>query len=239
MFFYEKVSDQSTTEEPMPATEPEEELWEGGKDTTVHIVIVSLWFWWREVVLISLVTALVFHVFITRQVTRALINFSFGINDSFTFQVVKVLQTRWIIEFQKRTSAMNLLPLLDRRTNNPQTIVPIEDANQTPNSRETVETSPEVQTLLSSSSEPVIAPYVSRYLTDFEPIQCLGRGGFGVVFEVRNRLDDCHYAVKRIQLPNTEAARQKVMREVKVSYLKCLYLVIRVHVMSFFIISRH
>lgn len=59
--------------------------------------------------------------------------------------------------------------------------------------------------------------FVSRYLTDFEPIQCLGRGGFGLVFEVRNRLDDCHYAVKRIQLPNSEEAREKVMREVKVS----------------------
>lgn len=58
--------------------------------------------------------------------------------------------------------------------------------------------------------------FVSRYLTDFEPIQCLGRGGFGLVFEVRNRLDDCHYAVKRIQLPNSEEAREKVMREVKV-----------------------
>ena len=35
-----------------------------------------------------------------------------------------------------------------------------------------------------------IVDYVSRYLEDFEAIQCLGRGGFGLVFEVRNRLDD-------------------------------------------------
>lgn len=73
-------------------------------------------------------------------------------------------------------------------------------------------------------SPPTVMPYVSRYLTDFEPIQCLGRGGFGLVFEVRNRLDDCHYAVKRIQLPNSEEAREKVMREVKVivDILLCL-----------------
>ena len=113
---------------------------------------------------------------------------------------------------------MNLLPILDRRSDNPETVVAIEDASHTPKQRETVEPTPEIQTTLPSGSESAITPYVSRYLTDFEPIQCLGRGGFGVVFEVRNRLDDCHYAVKRIQLPNTEAARQKVMREVKVNF---------------------
>ncbi|CAL8274045.1 unnamed protein product [Merluccius merluccius] len=57
--------------------------------------------------------------------------------------------------------------------------------------------------------------YVSRYLTDFEPVQCLGRGGFGIVFEARNQVDDCNYAIKRIRLPNREVAREKVMREVK------------------------
>ncbi|KAK5616256.1 hypothetical protein CRENBAI_015164 [Crenichthys baileyi] len=70
------------------------------------------------------------------------------------------------------------------------------------------------------SKEPVamenrFSEYVSRYLTDFEPVQCLGRGGFGVVFEARNKVDDCNYAIKRIRLPNRELAREKVMREVK------------------------
>uniref|UniRef100_A0A8C0MLS4 PRKR-like endoplasmic reticulum kinase n=2 Tax=Canis lupus familiaris TaxID=9615 RepID=A0A8C0MLS4_CANLF len=45
--------------------------------------------------------------------------------------------------------------------------------------------------------------YVSRYLTDFEPVQCMGRGGFGVVFEAKNKVDDCNYAIKRIRLPNS------------------------------------
>lgn len=49
-------------------SEDEEELWEGGKDTPVHIVIVSLWYWWREVVFISLLTAFIFHMIVTRQV---------------------------------------------------------------------------------------------------------------------------------------------------------------------------
>lgn len=44
--------------------------------------------------------------------------------------------------------------------------------------------------------------FSSRYLEDFEQIRCLGKGGFGVVFEARNKIDDCHYAIKRIQLPD-------------------------------------
>uniref|UniRef100_A0A8D2IY38 PRKR-like endoplasmic reticulum kinase n=1 Tax=Varanus komodoensis TaxID=61221 RepID=A0A8D2IY38_VARKO len=67
----------------------------------------------------------------------------------------------------------------------------------------------------SSSGDLKNSGYVSRYLTDFEPIQCLGRGGFGVVFEAKNKVDDCNYAIKRIRLPNREQAREKVMREVK------------------------
>lgn len=43
--------------------------------------------------------------------------------------------------------------------------------------------------------------FKSRYLQDFEPIHCLGKGGFGIVFEARNKIDDCHYAIKRIPLP--------------------------------------
>lgn len=44
--------------------------------------------------------------------------------------------------------------------------------------------------------------FISRYLTDFEPVDCLGKGGYGVVFEAKNKLDGCHYAIKRITLQN-------------------------------------
>uniref|UniRef100_A0A3Q2H6C1 PRKR-like endoplasmic reticulum kinase n=1 Tax=Equus caballus TaxID=9796 RepID=A0A3Q2H6C1_HORSE len=67
----------------------------------------------------------------------------------------------------------------------------------------------------SGSNDVKNSGYVSRYLTDFEPVQCMGRGGFGVVFEAKNKVDDCNYAIKRIRLPNRELAREKVMREVK------------------------
>ena len=58
--------------------------------------------------------------------------------------------------------------------------------------------------------------YESRFLEDFEPVRLLGRGSFGRVFESRKRIDQKHYAVKRIKLPSNKEARAKVMREVTV-----------------------
>lgn len=69
-----------------------------------------------------------------------------------------------------------------------------------------------IRSLSESNSE---SHYVSRFLTDFDLVQCLGKGGFGVVFEVKNKLDDCNYAVKRILLPSKKESRDRVMREVK------------------------
>lgn len=40
----------------------------------------------------------------------------------------------------------------------------------------------------------------SRYRSDFEEISILGRGGYGIVYHARNRLDDQAYAVKKIPL---------------------------------------
>ncbi|KAL9983076.1 hypothetical protein ACROYT_G005205 [Oculina patagonica] len=57
--------------------------------------------------------------------------------------------------------------------------------------------------------------FVSRYLTDFEHELCLGKGGFGLVFQAKNKVDDCKYAIKRIRLPNCDEALEKVKREVK------------------------
>lgn len=54
-----------------------------------------------------------------------------------------------------------------------------------------------------------------RYCTDFEQVACLGKGGFGVVYQARNRLDVCDYAIKRITLHNSQRSREKVGREVK------------------------
>ncbi|VDM61797.1 unnamed protein product, partial [Angiostrongylus costaricensis] len=56
---------------------------------------------------------------------------------------------------------------------------------------------------------------IFRFIQDFEPVKLLGHGGFGVVFEARNRLDECPYAVKRIAVANSERAIQLVLREVR------------------------
>ena len=42
----------------------------------------------------------------------------------------------------------------------------------------------------------------SRYKEEFEEIELLGEGGFGCVFEVRNKLDGRRYAIKKIKLTN-------------------------------------
>ncbi|XP_071455159.1 eukaryotic translation initiation factor 2-alpha kinase 1-like [Hetaerina americana] len=38
----------------------------------------------------------------------------------------------------------------------------------------------------------------SRYQNDFEEIEFIARGGFGSVFRVRNKVDGCEYAIKKI-----------------------------------------
>ena len=40
----------------------------------------------------------------------------------------------------------------------------------------------------------------SRFEEEFEEIDELGKGGFGSVYEVRNKLDGRRYAIKKIQL---------------------------------------
>lgn len=51
-------------------------------------------------------------------------------------------------------------------------------------------------------SEKSTEGFNSRFLEDFKLIQCLGKGGFGIVFQVKHKHDDCDYAIKRITLPN-------------------------------------
>lgn len=47
-----------------------------------------------------------------------------------------------------------------------------------------------------------INEFKSHYLQHFQSICCLGKGGFGVVFKARNKLDDGKYAIKRIPFPS-------------------------------------
>ncbi|KAJ2524902.1 hypothetical protein GGI11_000479 [Coemansia sp. RSA 2049] len=54
----------------------------------------------------------------------------------------------------------------------------------------------------------------SRYHDDFIQLQCLGKGGFGKVYEVRNKLDARRYAVKQIKIKG-EITAEKTLREIK------------------------
>ena len=55
----------------------------------------------------------------------------------------------------------------------------------------------------------------SRYYSEFEELQTLGKGAFGSVFHVKNRLDKAEYAVKKIALPSLASSLvSKYLREV-------------------------
>ncbi|XP_037363001.1 eukaryotic translation initiation factor 2-alpha kinase 1 isoform X4 [Talpa occidentalis] len=57
----------------------------------------------------------------------------------------------------------------------------------------------------------------SRYLSEFEELAILGKGGYGRVYKVRNKLDGQYYAIKKILIKGaTKTDCMKVLREVKV-----------------------
>ena len=44
--------------------------------------------------------------------------------------------------------------------------------------------------------------FKSKFLEEFQDVEMLGAGGFGVVFKATHKIDCRDYAVKRIQLPS-------------------------------------
>ncbi|KAM6114238.1 eukaryotic translation initiation factor 2-alpha kinase 1 [Pterocles gutturalis] len=57
----------------------------------------------------------------------------------------------------------------------------------------------------------------SRYLNEFDEVARLGKGGYGKVYKVRNKLDGQFYAIKKINIKKaTRGDCMKVLREVKV-----------------------
>lgn len=111
----------------------------------VHVHVYSLWFWWKEVLLIAVSSALLMNLMI------------------------------WPRFFAPKQAPPTPLPL------NQEYIV-VERHYERP--------------AVNNNTE-----YLGRYENDFTPLLCLGKGGFGVVFEARNNIDHCSYAVKRITLP--------------------------------------
>ncbi|XP_059168618.1 eIF-2-alpha kinase GCN2-like isoform X2 [Physella acuta] len=59
-------------------------------------------------------------------------------------------------------------------------------------------------------------PKQSRIKSEFEEIKVLGKGGFGAVYKVRNKVDGGVYAIKKIPLSQKSSTfNDKIMREVK------------------------
>ncbi|KAJ3105170.1 hypothetical protein HK100_003936, partial [Physocladia obscura] len=46
-------------------------------------------------------------------------------------------------------------------------------------------------------------PPPSRYREEFDELSCLGKGGFGIVYKARNKLDGIDYAIKKVKLSCT------------------------------------
>lgn len=59
-------------------------------------------------------------------------------------------------------------------------------------------------------------PLQSRLNTEFEVLGELGRGGFGEVLKVRNKLDSRFYAIKRIRMNcKNKTFNKQITREIK------------------------
>lgn len=142
-------------------------------DTPVQIIIVSIWFWWREIFAIAVATAFVVNFILAQRFYNRN-----DINEGVKQEII-------IVERHVQIPMIQQTPAIEEKTSS------------------------------RHSSESLGGEFVSRFLNDFDIIHCLGKGGFGMVFEAQNKIDECHYAVKCINLPNREDSRERVMREVK------------------------
>ncbi|XP_028823379.1 eIF-2-alpha kinase GCN2 isoform X2 [Denticeps clupeoides] len=68
--------------------------------------------------------------------------------------------------------------------------------------------------LLSAPFSTDVQKQFSRYYNEFEELQLLGKGAFGAVIKVQNKLDGCYYAVKRIQVNPTSRQFRRIKGEV-------------------------
>ncbi|CAF3917079.1 unnamed protein product, partial [Rotaria sp. Silwood2] len=62
--------------------------------------------------------------------------------------------------------------------------------------------------------KPFIPPFQSRYTLEYEHVRFLGRGGFGVVFEAINKLDQRCVAIKRVSLKKA-SGKERALKEIR------------------------
>ena len=173
---------------------------------TVLDASISLWYWWKEVVFISMCTAFFMNILITRPIVEYL-------NET--------IKRRWDTLRKRNREVPTGVAYIEVE-------VPVPKTPDTPTPG-TGSSSEGFKLPIPNNGGGDAENFVSRFTTDYEPVSCLGAGGFGVVFESKNKLDDVNYAVKRVRLPVNEAAKKKVMREVK-----CLAKLDHKHIVRYF-----
>ena len=153
-------------------------------DSSDHTLVVSLWYWWKEMLGITFTLAILLNVIAHYLKNR--------VQDCLDCESVSD-DSNECPEHSRRSR------ISSHRTASP---------NRSISDR----------TLSASFSSSVVQPerpFISRFETEYENIQCRGKGGFGVVFEARKKLESVSYAVKRIRMPSKPELQEKVMREVK------------------------
>lgn len=147
------------------------------EDTMPPVNIVSLWYWWKEIMVISLTTALALNVVLSQRKNGD--------------PEVVIVERHVEIKVPSTPDASDEVPSIS-------------------NKRSTSESC-----TTGGEGESSDGWDKSRFQTDFDMVQCLGKGGYGVVFEVKNKLDGCQYAIKRIAMPKSQTKHDSVIREVK------------------------
>ncbi|XP_034485618.1 eukaryotic translation initiation factor 2-alpha kinase [Drosophila innubila] len=164
-------------------------------DAPVKVVILSLWFWWKEIVVIAFTSAVLLNMFMGHRNQRV---------EREYLVIERHVPVQTAIEATEASTQALLGP-----------VVPLSGVHQRGNRLAFTGAIGGAQRSISESTTHSGEHFTSRFQTDFELMQCLGRGGFGVVFEAKNKLDENRYAIKRITLPNKESSRKRVLREAR------------------------
>lgn len=165
-------------------------------DAPVKVVILSLWFWWKEIVVIAFTSAVLLNMFMGHRSQRVQREY---------LVIERHVPVQTAIEATEASTQALLGPVVPMTHTQRGNRMGFNSSGGTGGT----------QRSLSESTTHSGEHYTSRFQTDFELMQCLGRGGFGVVFEAKNKLDENRYAIKRITLPNKESSRQRVLREAR------------------------
>ena len=197
------------TQDNVIVTDPNDGADEDFENEVIQTVLdasISLWYWWKEVVFISMCTAFFMNILITRPIVEYL-------NES--------IKRKWDNIRNRGREVQNGVAYI-------RVEVPVPKTPETPTPG-TASSSDGYKMAFPVNGGGDPGAFISRFNTDYEPVSCLGAGGFGVVFESKNKLDDVNYAVKRVRLPVNESAKKKVMREVK-----CLAKLDHKHIVRYF-----